>query len=275
MMETGLSAFVLGPLLTSFTLGAYFGDPLFYHYFINMLGEPQYHLPGLFTTNPEPLVNGQLWTVPFELGCYVAIAGVGILGGRKNRWIAPASAVAVLAIYFLARLVHWHGMPDIHRAMPGPMLIAAFLVGVSVYLYRDQLPGSHRAGFVSLVISLVALALPGAWQFIAAVSVAYFAAYAGTLNPERRGVLRTADYSYGLYLYGNPIEQSFVRLFPTLHNWPITATVGIVVSTAFAAFSWHVVEKPAMALRGPLNRLEKWWLSVTSGKPKVEATTSL
>ena len=42
------------------------------------------------------------------------------LAALGNRWIAPASAVAVLAIYFLARLVHWHGMPDIHRAMPGP-----------------------------------------------------------------------------------------------------------------------------------------------------------
>jgi len=62
-------ALILGPLLTEFPLSAYFRDSEFWAYFLNILGEIHYHLPGLFIHNPTTAVNGQLWTVPFELAC--------------------------------------------------------------------------------------------------------------------------------------------------------------------------------------------------------------
>jgi peptidoglycan/LPS O-acetylase OafA/YrhL len=69
-VEILLSAILLGPLLTTFELGAYFRSPTFWSYFLNIVGDIHYELPGLFLTNPKAeIVNRSLWTIPFELEC--------------------------------------------------------------------------------------------------------------------------------------------------------------------------------------------------------------
>ena len=84
--EVLLSALILGPALTLLPLHDYFSDPQFYQYFLNIFGDIHYQLPGLFLSNPLPqTVNGQLWTVPFELGCYIFLTALAILGVFRNR----------------------------------------------------------------------------------------------------------------------------------------------------------------------------------------------
>src|SRR5689334_7563831 len=81
-----LSALVLGPLLTTLPLGAYFTDPEFHAYFLNIVADIHYRLPGVFVSNPFPLVNGQLWTIPYELACYVALVILAATGIFQQRW---------------------------------------------------------------------------------------------------------------------------------------------------------------------------------------------
>jgi peptidoglycan/LPS O-acetylase OafA/YrhL len=47
IMEVTLSVMILGPWLTEMTLAEYFRDPLFFRYFLNVLGGVQFYLPGL------------------------------------------------------------------------------------------------------------------------------------------------------------------------------------------------------------------------------------
>lgn len=84
-VEVLLSALILGPLLTVLPLEAYYGSPVFHAYFWNLVGEIHYYLPGVFESNPVRQVNGQLWTVPYELVCYVVLAGFAVLGIYKIR----------------------------------------------------------------------------------------------------------------------------------------------------------------------------------------------
>ena len=91
LVEITLSAIILGPIFTTFSIQAYFSDPLFYSYFLNVVGYIHYTLPGVFTQNPVPsIVNSQLWTIPFELKCYIMLAGIAGIGifGRKNLLLA-------------------------------------------------------------------------------------------------------------------------------------------------------------------------------------------
>src|SRR5262249_6839314 len=82
-VETILSAFILGPIFTIYSLGDYFSNPLLFSYLGNIVGHVQFELPGVFETNPDPhVVNGQLWTVPYELYCYIVTAFIGIFGMR-------------------------------------------------------------------------------------------------------------------------------------------------------------------------------------------------
>lgn len=80
VVEITLSALILGPLLTTFSIGDYFGDPRLAKYFLNVVGYIHYQLPGLFAQNIYPnVVNGSLWTVPFELECYCALVVLALL----------------------------------------------------------------------------------------------------------------------------------------------------------------------------------------------------
>ncbi|MFO1254502.1 MAG: acyltransferase [Sphingomonadaceae bacterium] len=260
VVETLLSALILGPLLTKYDLREYFTDPLFWHYTKNILGEPQYYLPGLFTDNPNKMVNFQLWTVPFELGCYLAMAAVGVAGGKEHRIVAPIAAALVCSFYFAARVFWWHEMPSIHRPLPGPLLVVSFLAGVSAYRYRELLPASHTVGLALIVVCYFLLTLPDAAQFILPFPMAWLTGYLGTMNPPRVKLLQGADYSYGLYLYGFPLSQTLVHLFPATNSWVFTAVGSLVFGALFAAFSWHLVEKPVLGSKVYLDRLEGWWL---------------
>jgi peptidoglycan/LPS O-acetylase OafA/YrhL len=56
-----------------------------------------------------------------------------------------------------------------------------------------------------------------------------------------------ADLSYGLFLYGFPVQQTLSHFFapqlgPWLLFWLTTAIAGV-----FAYFSWHLIEKRALS----------------------------
>ena len=90
-VEVLLSAVLLGPLFTSLTLAQYFRSHEFWGYWWNLVGHVHFRLPGVFDANPNPnVVNGQLWTVPYELYCYVLLALVTLIGGVRHRWIVVA-----------------------------------------------------------------------------------------------------------------------------------------------------------------------------------------
>jgi peptidoglycan/LPS O-acetylase OafA/YrhL len=85
-VEVVLSAFLIGAFVTTHPLTGYFSDPLFFLYLRNALGDIHYFLPGGFANNPWPgMVNFQLWTVPFELLCYVLLTALVLFGALRRR----------------------------------------------------------------------------------------------------------------------------------------------------------------------------------------------
>ena len=263
VMEVVLSALLLGPLLTTLPLAAYFSDRAFLQYFWNLLGIIQFGLPGVFHNNPLPYtVNGQLWTVPWELKCYVTLLALALLGLRQRPWLAPLGALAVTVAGVLTKVVIGH---DPHYGLPGTLvpgwaLVAGFLCGVSLFLYRNRLPHDGRLALAMLALALALFSVRyGA--FATCVPVAYLTVYVGLCNPRRLTVLRGADYSYGMFLYGFVIQQTFAALGDWTHVWWLNALVSVTCAVLVAALSWHWVEQPALALKGPLQQLERWWLS--------------
>ena len=57
-----LTAFVLGPVVTEYSLASYFQSKSLYSYLLYLCMIPKYELPGVFTHNPVSIVNGSLWT---------------------------------------------------------------------------------------------------------------------------------------------------------------------------------------------------------------------
>ncbi len=250
-VEVLLSAFIVGPLLTHASLQSYFGDRQFWQYLLNVTGDIHYLLPGLFLDNPFPrTVNAQLWTVPFELLCYVTIAGLAVIGLKWRRWLGPLSVVVLTAGYTVIKVRHFHGAPPvIIGSVSGMFMLVSFLAGMSLFLYSDRVKWSRGLCVASGLLSGLLLSVVPNGDYIVAPFAAYFTVSLGLMNPRKLAILRGADYSYGIFLYGFVIQQVLMDVLPAARVWWLNLVLSVLLATAVAALSWHYIEKPALRLK--------------------------
>jgi peptidoglycan/LPS O-acetylase OafA/YrhL len=74
-------------------------------------------------------------------------------------------------------------------------------------------------------------------------------AYLGASNVPMPPILHERDYSYGIYLYGMPIQQMMVSLFPSVTSPGAQLALAMPAIVCFAALSWHLVERPILQQR--------------------------
>jgi peptidoglycan/LPS O-acetylase OafA/YrhL len=260
VVETVLSALVIGPVFTSLPLNSYFEDPSFLGYFTSLVGVVKYKLPGVFTANPFPAyVNGQLWTLPYELYCYILLA-VAVLLGLVRRDARFAAVVIVLVLFAFVRGL-FKIAPTGAVGVSGPVLVLCFLVGVAAYLFRDKIVWSGRLAAASLVAALLCLSSPLA-ETLVALPATYLTIYLGLLDPRRVGLVAKGDYSYGLFLYGFPIQQAtLAALGEPGRHWSVNLAIAFPIAFAVAAFSWWCVERPFLLFKPLIYRAEAWSVS--------------
>jgi peptidoglycan/LPS O-acetylase OafA/YrhL len=246
-LEVMLSAFILGPLLTELPLKEYFSDTIFWSYLLNATGYIHYLLPGVFVNNPSPkYVNLQLWTVPLELRCYVAITVLGFF--KVYRAPRLSGFLLLLILFGLAASYLWRGFPPIGGRPSAALVVMAFLFGASIYFLRAVIVYSWSLFVFALILSWVLMSFAET-QLFAAITVAYVTVFIGLLNPAHSLFSRLADYSYGVYLYGYPVQQTFAYLFPSTRDWYINSVLSVGATLVIAAISWHCVEARVAANR--------------------------
>lgn len=248
-VEVLLSALVIGAMLTTLPLGDYFTHPTFFIYFNNLYGHVQFFLPGVFEKNPTHLINVSMWTIPYELYCYVAIVILWFAGALPKRRLVLLALVVAAQVALPVRDLISGDMIDLARNnVPGRLLLQSFLFGVVLYFFSERIV--LRAWIaVAAVVLCWALFQSSLTAYFVPLPVAYITVFLGLTNPPKIPVLMDGDYSYGIYLYAVPIQQTVVALFPGQRVWWFTLLASIVPICLFAAFSWHVVEKPFLGRR--------------------------
>jgi peptidoglycan/LPS O-acetylase OafA/YrhL len=251
-VETVLAAFLLGPIVTTYTLRAYFSGSEFWHYPLNIIGDIHYYLPGVFTHNPWPrTVNGQLWTIPAELLCYLSLILISVVGLRKSK--AAVLTVTVGGILFSLALMAFPGFGPFlwsqgHSNVGISTLLLCFLSGVTLYSFRDSIPLNFPLFALSAVLSY-ALLWNGDLQYLATLPIAYATVYIGLTDFRKTFVTATGDYSYGVYLYGFPVQQALAFALPQLHSYVLNFLISLAIALLLAAVSWHFVESRVLANR--------------------------
>lgn len=256
-VEVLLSALVLGPMVTTLGVRAYFAAPELHSYMLNIVGDIHYSLPGVFQGNPTTLVNGQLWTVPYELVCYVVLALLAVAGVVRRRHLL----LAFLCVYYAAQVGNTLLRPSTaFQGAGGSSIVMAFLAGLLLFRYRDRIAWSPLL-FAAMLAAAITLPMymPKGMRF-AAVPIAYVTVYLGLLNPTRNRLVLSGDYSYGLFLYGFPVQQAVHASSPIFREWWSNLLVAIPCTAAVAVASWWLVEKPVLQQRDKLKLAEAWCL---------------
>lgn len=248
--EVVISAFIIGTTLTAFSLRDYFSDPKLYAYFFNIIGRIRYHLPGLFLENPFPdNVNLQLWTVPSELECYIAITALALFGIVRRPQLFALAFVALTAMW-LTKAWLKPGPDDVFDGGPtGHLCLLSFLAGVMIYIWRDKLAFSGILASAAVVACWFALGIRG-MEYLAPMPIAYATIWLGLQDPTKLFFIAGADYSYGMYLYGFPIQQSVAHLLPQYRFWYVDLFLSLICASIAAYASWHLVETRIMKRKG-------------------------
>lgn len=251
-----LTAFLLGPVVSSFSPVSYFSDARTYLYPLQVatIAKITASLPGVFETTPvRGVVNEPLWTLKYEVFCYAGLAILSSLGALRSS--RAFLAVFLIAFSILVPLTWKRVDPvSLNVAHHFARLGLCFLIGVAFYRYRSIL----RLHWLAVAGGI------GAWWIgrgtgLEAVLTFLLTGYLGLmLATVPIGFARTftnrSDLSYGVYIYGWPVTQALVWAVPGLGPVP-AAVVSLGLAGMLAWFSWTWVEQPSLKARNRLRCL--------------------
>jgi peptidoglycan/LPS O-acetylase OafA/YrhL len=246
-VEITISALFLGAALTTVPLHDYFTSHKLIAYFGSLFGRVRYELPGVFITNPEPYtVNGNLWTIPPEILCYLFIAVVITLGVYRDKVVF--FLVVVLLVGLNLYKDHIEGGDVSGGLISIRDLVLCFAFGNLLYLWREWIPYNGWLFIVCMTLALNFLLSPG-FVYLALAAVSYCTVFIGLTTLKLPRLIVNGDYSYGIYVFGAPIQQSFAYLFPELREfyWNLLFCYPVIFLVAVA--SWNFVEGPALGFR--------------------------
>ena len=208
----------------------------------------EYSLPGVFAEVPLPnAVNGSLWSLPYELQCYLALMAISLLPLRLR--IKLLITFALLALVIVLRptvppadpfrpfwsLDYYHCKLGLH-----------FTMGALFASWRDTL--TPRV-WMAFSLTGIAFALPGGnvQQLVFFTGLGILVIWLA-LNAHWLPVIpsRMGDWSYGTYLYGFPVQQLLAHWGLHDAGFGYFLATSTALTLALAGMSWHLVEKPAL-----------------------------
>jgi peptidoglycan/LPS O-acetylase OafA/YrhL len=236
-------ALLVGPMLSDLSAAKYFESSETYRFIIDQVLMPpstsiQATLPGVFQHQPWQIVDGSLWTIPFELCCYAALICFWVLGLQKVRYAALLLASFTTVAAFLPENWFWP-QGEIKWAL------VSFSWGCALAMLQNKIRIN-----LPLVLALGTLAFlcRNSQIFEPSVYFALFALliYVFSLNSVVK-IRLPGDYSYGVYLWGWPVQQISIEVFNFSSVFSNQIST-ICLSTIIGILSWHFVEKPAMRI---------------------------
>ena len=248
-----LCGFVLGPLVTRLALDAYLTNDATWDFVLQnlVLGVEHNNLPGVRFTGYDAfgtVVDGPLWSLPCEVAMYAMVL---VLGAAR---LLRLPVLLMLLALGLARLSFDQAVNDfaadrgfvLRFAADTSWLLAFFVAGMILYKLRRYPIFDGRLALVAAA-GLAASAAFGTLVLLFPLFGGYLILYlaqAPWLPPLPAA--RYGDLSYGLYIYGWPVEQTLLCATDGALAWWQLFPAAFLVSAALAFLSWHLVEKRAL-----------------------------
>lgn len=244
-----LTIFVLGPVISSLPAAEYFSHPNTLFYLNNIILYPIYSLPGVFEHNTIPhAVNGSLWSLPVEFMAYVALAATAFVFRSKWAYVALAILVCALAYFWAGKRTEmfvFYGSDLRQLCFYGTF----FAIGSVIAAFNLQ--RHFTITLVTLAIVLIicmerfTAELIIMMRFLLPIAVIGFGIASSPLISK---LTSSGDYSYGIYIYAFPVQQTIVHLYPDIgiSNYILICTV---VTLLLSIASWHLIEQHALRLK--------------------------
>lgn len=191
----------------------------------------------MFETNPLPrVVDGPLWTLEYEVGCYTAVLA---LGAARLLTRESVTALALALALIVWRVPGAQGQPWLYLPL-------AFATGAALHAWRTRVPWRRDLALAALLLVVAGTAGTGL-RPLASTAGLYALLHLGR-GWRLAGWGRWGDPSYGIYLWGMLVQQVVVSLGCGLTP-ASNLLISVPMTVVLAYTSWHLVERRALALK--------------------------
>ncbi|MBP8198428.1 MAG: acyltransferase [Chromatiaceae bacterium] len=257
-----VSAFLLGPLLSKQSATEYFSNKKVFAYVYKGLSmNIKYELPGVFEDNAFQAINGSLWSIPHEVFAYLTLAALFIPGLLKPRFrlLTIPFFILILIDPLLENPVLFTWLP------PNPeirLLAPCFAFGALLAIWKDKVD----IGWAPCLAAWIAFFVLK--QSCCNFYIFYLALFMSIIHLSSQDVLvrlkPTADISYGIYLWGWPVQQILVLFFVD-YGIRFNQISAIFISVIMGFLSWYLIEKRSIQYGSHLARkIPSRWLGSSS-----------
>lgn len=202
-------------------------------------------IPGVLGDATRASMNDPLWTLPYELWCYILLFVVFIPGGRWTRVSILALAVALSALPMGALDGHTVGPLEIDDF---GNLASYFFAGSALSLvwhFGDRY--ALALGAAGLIVLLLVRSDITVLQPIALAACVIGVGRSRAMAWFARG----GDASYGMYVFAWPVQQLSLHFIGSF--WGSMA-IAFAVTVAIGYATWHGFEHRALMQREALAR---------------------
>jgi peptidoglycan/LPS O-acetylase OafA/YrhL len=246
---------IVGPINTNISIVDYFTNSQTWDYLLIITIIPLYakdvlSLPGVFTTNPFPnVINGSLWTIPYEFTMYFSVYLLGIVGIVKKRLFLPIILLFLFIIYLMFSL---RMLKDVEYGILSNLALLGiqFFIGAFFYLFRDQIKLDNKMAIAALFIWILSLGAPKIIFIVLSFILIPYIVFTFAQLPIKRlnNFGKWGDFSYGMYIFAYPLQQTLIHLIGVI-NPIVFFALSFICIFPFSVMSWHLVESRALKLK--------------------------
>ena len=238
------TVFIIGPIFTNLSLGDYFLHLNGYEYiWRNMIFKTEYNLPGLFTQNLYPeAVNGSLWTLKYEVKCYIVLLCVLYIVGSSRKIILN---VIISAIFIDTLLINGLIFSMLGTNSEVYYLPFSFAYGAFFAINSEKIKINLWGTIISFALFLV-FRNTNYQELLMIIAFCHLTVFISS----RKFILKfkpSRDISYGIYLWGFLVQQMVYFLFGHIYAG-VHFVVALLISIILALISFVFVEKPFIDL---------------------------
>ncbi len=184
-------------------------------------------------------INAALWTLPVELLCYLGVGVLLTIGfARKRLRLISIGGLAGVVLLGMASGVGQDSLSGILS------LAASFGSGMVLYAWSDRVILDGRLAFLAAILFVLAFQT-SVTTVLGCLPFAYLCLWLGARCPVfLRGIGARNDISYGVYLYGFPVQQTLTAFGVASIGVVGHTLVAFVCVVPLAWLSWLTVERP-------------------------------